>query len=249
MQGLCKLEDRRSYQKRADRRIEKFILSISCKPKLYPMLQFYSQARTYLRSTDLGFSASASISNQTRTPLYVGNATRHEMPSIKFPYLGKSSYLVTTSSLRWFYFRFTARWRYGTGRTCARMRRRVRVLGLVPRSQSSRWYRVGDRIYHVYMITSRTYTSARLRECDPFVQTDTNLCPLDNNRVSDLQIFCAKSAEQVKDMAVSWSELVDGIRRAFSTDCVDVNEVKRLMSSYESNRSDWITYEKYDPHR
>lgn len=50
-------------------------------------------------------------------------------------------------------------------------------------------------------------------------------------------------------MAVSWSELVDGVRRAFSTDCVDVNEVKRLMSSYESNRSDWIAYEKYDPHR
>lgn len=50
-------------------------------------------------------------------------------------------------------------------------------------------------------------------------------------------------------MAVSWSELVDGVRKAFSTDRVDVNEVNRLMRSYESNRSDWIAYEKYDPHR
>ena len=48
----------------------------------------------------------ASISNQTRTPMYVENATRHEMPSIKCPYLVKSSYLVTTSFLRRFYFRF-----------------------------------------------------------------------------------------------------------------------------------------------
>ena len=50
-------------------------------------------------------------------------------------------------------------------------------------------------------------------------------------------------------MAVSWSELVEGIRKAFSTECVDVNEVKKLMSSYESNRSDWVAYEKIDPHR
>ena len=55
--------------------------------------------------------------------------------------------------------------------------------------------------------------------------------------------------EKVENMAVSWSELVDGVRKAFSTDRVDVNEVNRLMRSYESNRSDWIAYEKYDPHR
>ena len=50
-------------------------------------------------------------------------------------------------------------------------------------------------------------------------------------------------------MAVCWSELVEGIRKAFSTDRVDVNEVKRLMSSYESDRKDWMSYEKFDPHR
>ena len=50
-------------------------------------------------------------------------------------------------------------------------------------------------------------------------------------------------------MSVSWSELVEGVRKAFSTDRVDVNEVKRLMSSYESDRKDWMSYEKFDPHR
>ena len=50
-------------------------------------------------------------------------------------------------------------------------------------------------------------------------------------------------------MAVNWSELTEGIRKAFSTDYVDVNEVKKLMRSYESNRSDWVAYENIDPHR
>lgn len=50
-------------------------------------------------------------------------------------------------------------------------------------------------------------------------------------------------------MATSWSELVEGIRNAFSTDCVDVDEVNKLMRSYESHRNDWVSYEKFDPHR
>ena len=50
-------------------------------------------------------------------------------------------------------------------------------------------------------------------------------------------------------MSVTWKELVDGVRKAFSTDNVDVDELNRLMNSYESDRKDWVAYEKFDPHR
>lgn len=47
---------------------------------------------------------------------------------------------------------------------------------------------------------------------------------------------------------VSWEELKARIGHAFSTNSVDVDEVKQLMSSYYSNRSDWVDYEKFDDH-
>lgn len=48
---------------------------------------------------------------------------------------------------------------------------------------------------------------------------------------------------------VSWEELKSGIRQAFSEDRVDVDQVKRLMSSYVSRRSDWEQYEHFDKHK
>ena len=48
---------------------------------------------------------------------------------------------------------------------------------------------------------------------------------------------------------VSWEELLSGIRDIFSTDNVDIDEVKQLMSSYRARPEDWQQYAKEDPHR
>lgn len=49
--------------------------------------------------------------------------------------------------------------------------------------------------------------------------------------------------------ALSWPDLLSGIRQAFSTDKVDTDDVKLLLSSYESKREDWEPYAKFDAHR
>lgn len=49
--------------------------------------------------------------------------------------------------------------------------------------------------------------------------------------------------------AVSWEGLKSGIEAAFSTDRVDVDEVKRLLTSYRSDQEDWGQFANFDPHR
>ena len=49
--------------------------------------------------------------------------------------------------------------------------------------------------------------------------------------------------------ALSWPDLLTGIRQAFSSDKVDIDAVTRLLSSYESKREDWEPYAKFDAHR
>lgn len=51
------------------------------------------------------------------------------------------------------------------------------------------------------------------------------------------------------ERSVGWEELKSGIQEAFTTDRVDVEKVKRLMSSYTSRRSDWEQYEHFDRHK
>ena len=48
---------------------------------------------------------------------------------------------------------------------------------------------------------------------------------------------------------VSWDQLISGLKDAFCHDCVNIDEVKQLMTSYESDPSDWKLYSKFDPHR
>ena len=50
-------------------------------------------------------------------------------------------------------------------------------------------------------------------------------------------------------LSITWPELLGGIREAFSSDLVDIDAVKRLLSSYNSKREDWQTYAKFDQHR
>lgn len=49
--------------------------------------------------------------------------------------------------------------------------------------------------------------------------------------------------------SVSWEELKAGIGKAFDSDRVDVEQVKQLMSSYASTKSDWEEYEHFDKHK
>ncbi len=48
--------------------------------------------------------------------------------------------------------------------------------------------------------------------------------------------------------SVTWQELLDGVRESFSTEQVDVDRLRTLMNSYQSQRSDWEQYALFDPH-
>lgn len=49
--------------------------------------------------------------------------------------------------------------------------------------------------------------------------------------------------------SITWESLLKGIREAFSEDRVNVDEVKRILNSYVSNRSDWKKYEHFNRHK
>ena len=64
--------------------------------------------------------------------------------------------------------------------------------------------------------------------------------------------YTQKTIEEMADSdlnKVSWDQLISGLRDAFGHDCVNIDEVKQLMTSYESDPSDWKLYSKFDPHR
>ena len=48
--------------------------------------------------------------------------------------------------------------------------------------------------------------------------------------------------------SISWEALKGGIHKAFSSDCVDVDHMKKLMAAYTSNEKDWARVAKFDPH-
>lgn len=48
---------------------------------------------------------------------------------------------------------------------------------------------------------------------------------------------------------ISWEELKASISAAFSCSRIDVEQVKGLMASYISKRSDWSQYEHFDKHK
>ena len=47
--------------------------------------------------------------------------------------------------------------------------------------------------------------------------------------------------------AITWAQLCDEVKRIFSSDSVNVDEVKELMASYKSNDDDWAQYSIWDP--
>ena len=49
--------------------------------------------------------------------------------------------------------------------------------------------------------------------------------------------------------STSWSQLLVEIKRIFSGDAVNIDEVKKLMKSYESDYQDWKDYAKFDAHK
>lgn len=70
--------------------------------------------------------------------------------------------------------------------------------------------------------------------------TSPPLLPSSNSQMAD---------SVVASSGISWEELKSGIGEAFAGDRVNVDGVKRLMSSYVSNRCDWGRYENFDKHR
>lgn len=49
--------------------------------------------------------------------------------------------------------------------------------------------------------------------------------------------------------STSWFQLLVEIERIFSAEAVNIDEVKKLMRSYESNYQDWKEYAKFDAHK
>jgi len=46
--------------------------------------------------------------------------------------------------------------------------------------------------------------------------------------------------------SISWEQLKDGIKKAFSSDTLtDIEHLKRLMGSYKSRRDDWAEHEYF----
>ncbi len=66
--------------------------------------------------------------------------------------------------------------------------------------------------------------------------------------LSCLFICALKTIKEMACSGVSWQELVDGVRGAFSTDKVDVDRLTTLLNSYQSQRSDWEQYALFDHH-
>ncbi|PAV60545.1 hypothetical protein WR25_18126 [Diploscapter pachys] len=48
---------------------------------------------------------------------------------------------------------------------------------------------------------------------------------------------------------VTLNELIGQLRRIFADNHVNVDEVRKVMESYKSNREDWERYAKFDPHK
>ena len=120
-------------------------MSHLCNPKLYPMLQFYSQARTYLRSTDLGFSAGTTgcFDQQSNTHTTVRGKchqtrdAKHKMSLFGQIELPSHNFLLEAILLPIYYDDVTSYAGRARTRACA-----LHMHGdwLVPRSQSPRWH-------------------------------------------------------------------------------------------------------------
>ena len=55
-------------------------------------------------------------------------------------------------------------------------------------------------------------------------------------------------SQQQTDL-ISWDELIQSLKEAFSGDSVDVDHVNHVMSQYVSDPDDWKQYSNFDPHR
>ena len=49
--------------------------------------------------------------------------------------------------------------------------------------------------------------------------------------------------------ALSWEKLVERIRELFASEAMDVEEVKGVMSSYQSDEQDWCKLATFDANR
>jgi len=49
--------------------------------------------------------------------------------------------------------------------------------------------------------------------------------------------------------SLTLQDVIDGLRRIFSHERVDVDEVKELLGSYKASTGDWTRFAMFDPHR
>jgi hypothetical protein len=44
-------------------------------------------------------------------------------------------------------------------------------------------------------------------------------------------------------------KLLSGIRDIFEDDCINTEEVRRVLEEYKSDRNDWRQFAHFDPHK
>ena len=49
--------------------------------------------------------------------------------------------------------------------------------------------------------------------------------------------------------SLSWQQLVARIRELFSSEDIDIDEVKEVMAAYHTDQKDWSTIATFDAHR
>jgi len=110
---------------------------------------------------------------------------------------------------------------------------------------------------HVYSPPFQTYhqvdeSSGRPVQCKStystrfqkqFIHSNPSICPVD-----DKVMFCEGKIEQFK-VPKTMDDVIEGLLNFFSTNDVNINQVKAFMESYQADSSDWKQYAVFDKYK
>ena len=62
-------------------------------------------------------------------------------------------------------------------------------------------------------------------------------------------VYIVSYRKRMDSSTVTWGQLREEISKAFSTENVDVDHVKALLSAYKSNKEDWGKFAYFDKYK
>ena len=78
------------------------------------------------------------------------------------------------------------------------------------------------------------------------IRTNNHVMKIDH--AHPLTLLCVNMAN-ISETSLSWQQLVARIRELFSSDDIDIDEVKEAMAAYHTDQKDWSTIATFDAHR